>query len=439
MNKEYQLSILIPSAHPDKLNRLIDNLRFTMSRFDETEIVICQDGDESTEKFDNFVWCYSPPSKFRSTFHEKPMLEASGRFMMMANDDIEFKTKNWDLMIPYHLYPDDFVLFHFKDDIFNQNFACHPVFSRKTINLRPDILSPLYQITKCDNTIWDIHPASRRIYLPEIEIIHHHDATGDSYNYQAYRDDNSEYAKNQEVRDEVRRTICKEIGMDNKVLIGVITAEMGRRADFYDHFNMIQRPPNTICMFVHGPSIANNRNQIIRAAIQNKMTHVFFLDDDVICKPDIIFQLLKHDKDIVCALQLNRNFPHRPYLFDEYNGDGKFKNYVLTDYDKGLIPIKASGFGAILIRTEIFLKLEEPWIRYNSYLPDQLGEDIDFYQRIMNKGVGTFCDLDCIVGHVASAVIWPNKTDKGWFIAYDTNGPSVISFLHTEQKISELV
>lgn len=429
----YQLSILIPSKYPDKLAKLVANLRNTMARFNETEIVICQDGDDATHYGQNFVWCYSPPSKYRSTFHEKPALEASGRFLMMANDDIEFKTQNWDLMIPYDRFDDDLTLFYFKDNFFNQNFACHPVFSRRILEIEPDILSPKYQITKCDNTIWDIHPASRRIYLPEIELIHHHEELGNEWR-QAYMEDDQEYARTQERRNSTRATICKLIGMDQKVLIGIPTGREVRRPEFYDHFNMIQRPPGTLCEFVHGPSIANNRNILIKSAITNSCSHIFMLDDDTVCNPDIVFQLLKHDKDIVTALQVGKSFPHRPYLFDMILENHTFRYYKLNSVDKGLIPIKGAGFGAILIKTDVFIRLEEPWIRFNPHLPDQLGEDLYFFEQLHNFGIKAYCDLDCITTHYAHVGIRVVKTDKGWNVVYDTAGEGMVNYLHTEQE-----
>lgn len=427
----YQLSILIPSKYPDKLARLIANLKETMADFHNTEIVICRDGTERTEYEYNYVYCYSPASKFRSTFHEKPALESSGRFLMMANDDIEFKTHGWDAMIPYGKFPDDIALFYFKDSFFNQHFACHPVFSRRILEIAPNILSPLYQITKCDNTIWDIHPASRRVYLPEIELIHHHEELGVEWK-QAYMEDDQEYVRTQDVRDDVRRTICNLIGMDQKILIGIPTGPETRRPEFYDYFNMIQRPPGTLCEFVHGPSIAHNRNIIIKSAIKHNCSHVFMLDDDTTCNPDVIFQLLKHDKDIVMALQLGKSFPHRPYLFDEIFGH-IFRYYKLNDYDKGLIPIKGSGFGAILIKMDVFRHLEEPWIRYNPHIPDQLGEDLFFFDRLRDTSVGIYCDLDCITTHYAHVGIRCVKTDKGWNVVYDTGGEGQVNYPHTEQ------
>lgn len=434
----YQLSILIPSAYPDKLEKVIKNLRETISDWSQVEIVVCRDGNRPTHRDGNIVNCYSPPSKFRSTFHEKPWLESSGRFLLMMNDDVEFITKGWDRLIPYNEYPDDLVLFHFKDNHFNQNFACHPIFSRKMMNLAPGILSPLFQVTKCDNTIWDIHPAQRRIYLPEIEIVHHHENYDKSWD-QAHLEDNIEYSKHQEFRFEVKRKICELIKMEAKVLISVSTAEMARRAEFYDYFNLIERPPGSVCMNVHGSSIAANRNQHIYRALQYGCTHIFFLDDDVICKPNIVYKLLSHDKDIVTGLQLARNFPHLPYLFNERMPNGKYKYYELNNTDEGLIPIKAAGAGCLLVNTDVFKRMMSPWFRLGQIEADQLGEDLDFFTRAEKQGFEAFCDLDCAVGHAISAIIWPVKVKENWYISQDTNGTGVLNFLHSEQKKAELV
>ena len=427
-----KLSILVPSKYPEKLQKLLQSIRATVANYRDIEIVICRDGDRAPHSEGNIVYCYSPASKYRSTFHEMPAKVASGDFLMMANDDMEFVTPNWDIMIPYDQYPDSFVLFHFKDNIFDQNFACHPIFSRKVLEIAPDILSPLFQITKCDNTIWDIHPASRRIYLPDIEIIHHHENLGPEWKT-AYMEDDQEYARHQVKRTIVRNAICTAIGINYKVMMAVPTAPETRRPEFYDYFNIIQRPPGTLTEFIHGPSIAHNRNIAIRSALQNNCTHLFFLDDDVTTTPDVLFQLLKHDKDIVTGVLPGKSFPHRPYLFNEIVDGHTFKYYKLNDRDKGLIPIMGSGFGVILIKTDVFLKLEEPWIRYNPYIPDQLGEDIYFFDRLRDKDVGIYCDLDCSAthyAHVGVRILW---TKAGWQVVYDTAGEGQVNYPHTEQ------
>lgn len=423
----YQLSILLPTKYPEKRARFLQNLKETAGNFDALEIVMCLDGDAPTHRDGNIVTCYSPPSKYRSTFHEKPWLESTGRWLMMANDDMLFKTKNWDLMIPYHKFMDDLGMFYFRDNQFNEAFACHPVFSRRVMNLAPGILSPLYQITKCDNTIWDIHPPSRRMYLEDIEIDHQHEGYGPEWNV-AYDEDNAEYIKHTGFRARIRTQISELSGEPiPKVMLGVITAEQARRADFYDFYSLIEKPKDTICIAVHGQSIANNRNKIVEQALVYGASHVMFLDDDVMPRPEVIYQLLKHNKDIVMALQLRRNFPHYPLVFEERLPDNLYKIYTLKDNERGLIKVVGGGLGAVLINIEVFKKLERPWFRLGELVPDQISEDTGFYNRAIEAGFEVYCDLDCSVGHVASMIVRAQRTNGIWVINLDTNSKGSVN------------
>src|SRR5215471_9150976 len=99
-------------------------------------------------------------------------------------------------------------------------------------------------------------------------------------------------------------------------MIGIPTAEYARRADFYDYLGMLKTPENTARMAIHGQSPARNRNIIIRRALDENFTHVFFLDDDVAFRPDLLINLIEHDLDIVCGFQLFRSYPHHPLFFD---------------------------------------------------------------------------------------------------------------------------
>lgn len=424
-----QLSILLPSKYPEKRERFIQNIFETVSDLSQIEIVVCLDGDSFTHREGIITTCYSPPTKYRSTFHEKPWLESRGRWLMMANDDMIFKTKGWDRLIPYQDVPDDLGMFYFRDSTFNENFACHPIFSRRVMNLAPGILSPLYQITKCDNTIWDIHPPTRRFYLPQIEIEHFHEPYGPEWKH-VYDEDNAEYLKHVAFRAGIRSKILELTGEPlPKIMIGVVTGEMARRADFYDYFQMIEKPKDTICVFVHGQSIANNRNRIIEQALIHNCSHVMFIDDDVVCKPDVLYRLLRHDKDIVLALQLRRNFPHHPLVFDKELPDDLFRVYTLKDHETGLIPVVGGGLGAVLIKTEVFRTLEKPWFRFGQLKEkDQMSEDTDFYIRARQHYFNVFCDLDTYVGHQASVVIRPFHMNGMWTVNYDSNGEGSLGF-----------
>lgn len=216
--------------------------------------------------------------------------------------------------------------------------------------------------------------------------------------------------------------------MYSKILVGVPTGDVARQAEFYDYYNMLEKPIGSICTFSHGQSPARNRNLIIEQALQYDCSHVLFLDDDVVFKPNLLNQLLSHDVDIVTALYLMRNFPHQPIIFDQADEKGRCINHYPSDNETGLIEIIACGLGACLIKTYVFTQLDKPWIRLGELELDHWCDDIGFFRRVREVGFRIHCDLDCPVGHFASVKIWPDRINDKWHVVYDTNGKGRVSF-----------
>ena len=207
-----------------------------------------------------------------------------------------------------------------------------------------------------------------------------------------------------------------------KLMIGVPTGEYGRRADFYDYFNGLEKPEGTIIMFVHGQSPAKNRNVIAEAAIKHDCTHVLYIDDDMAFKGDVLTKLLAHsDKDVVSALYLMRNYPHYPVIFDEVHENGKCKFMFLTPGRKGLTEVVNCGFGFVLIKTDVFKALEKPWIRLGEIEKDEWCDDVAFFNRVREAGFKIYCDLDIWIGHMLNVTLWPGKSGEDWCSVYLTN------------------
>jgi GT2 family glycosyltransferase len=221
-----------------------------------------------------------------------------------------------------------------------------------------------------------------------------------------------------------------------RVMIAVPTGEFARRADFYDYYNMLEKPPGTICTFSHGQSPARNRNIMIEQALAHNCTHILFLDDDVAVRPTLLIDLLKHDKDMVSGLYLMRNYPHLPIMFDEAYSNGKCRYTFLYEGRKGLVEVVAAGLGACLIKTDVFRNMEKPWITLGELEKDHWCDDISFFLRAKKAGYQLYMDLDSPVGHFMTAVIWPNKNESGkWHTAYNTGAAEIFQ---VEQKTPSL-
>jgi len=213
----------------------------------------------------------------------------------------------------------------------------------------------------------------------------------------------------------------------DKVLIAIPTGEYGRRADFYDYFNALEKPEGTLCTFSHGQSPAKSRNIMIRIALENDASHILFIDDDMSFPISGLKTLLAHDKDIVSGLYLLRNYPHFPVMFDEWYPDGRCKYSFLSKDKKGLQKVVNIGLGFCLIKTDVFRKLEDPWITLGAYEKDNWCDDIHFFNKAREAGFELYTDLDVRCGHMLSAIITPVQDEQGnWFTQYNTG--SIESF-----------
>lgn len=216
--------------------------------------------------------------------------------------------------------------------------------------------------------------------------------------------------------------------VQNKVLIGVSTGEYARRADFYDYYHMLTKPPETAVILGHDRSPAKNRNQIIQAGIDNDCTHILLIDDDMAYRPDALLKLLEHDVDVVTGLYLSRAYPHAPIVFDLADDEGSaFPMYLIGDEPR-LKSIVAAGLGFLLMRTSIFEKLEKPYIRLGELDAQEWCDDIGFFNRLRKSNIKSYCDMDVHIGHMGTMIIWPNRNEQGeWMTGYDTNGTGMLN------------
>lgn len=213
-----------------------------------------------------------------------------------------------------------------------------------------------------------------------------------------------------------------------KVMIGLPTAEFARRADFYDHLNVMDKPDGTMFAASHGQSPAQNRNVIIEQALENDCTHIFLVDDDIIVQRNTLAQLLAHNLDIVGGHYLMRNFPHQALIFDKEELDGSNHWWTIDNDASGVVEVTATGLGCVLFKSEIFLKLPKPWVRMAELEPAGWSDDIGLFNRIRKVGFKIHVDLDMPVGHISSAIITPIKQNDLWHVSYATNGPQNVTF-----------
>lgn len=194
-----------------------------------------------------------------------------------------------------------------------------------------------------------------------------------------------------------------------------------RRAEFVPYFLGLERPNNSLTITVHGQSPAAARNEIAQAALDNKCTHILFVDDDMCYHPSSLMRLMQHDVDIVTGLYLTRSFPHRPAIFDKWYPNGKCKYSVMDKNfakENSVIDCVNAGLGFVLISTEVFKVLEKPWVRLGELEKDGWCDDIGFFNRCREAKFKMICDTEVCIGHMTNVTIWPVKVDGVWKTEY---------------------
>jgi hypothetical protein len=153
-----------------------------------------------------------------------------------------------------------------------------------------------------------------------------------------------------------------------------------------------------------GYTIAENRNFLAAKACQNKCTHLLMIDDDMTFPEDTLLRLLKHDKDIV-GVNYHPRMLCTLYMVGLF-GDEKVKTKE-EDLPKELFECRGVGFGVVLIKTELFYKLERPWFDWLMYETGMIKEGEDFYfcRKAREAGYSVWCDPTIKpIGHIGRYV-----------------------------------
>ena len=111
---------------------------------------------------------------------------------------------------------------------------------------------------------------------------------------------------------------------------------------------------------------ARAQGRVPRIVPPVRFDFVLWLDDDVQPPEDIITRLMAHDLPIVSALYYMRKDPHLPVAYlptNDPNIPDRF--WHLLDVDAApLREVAAVGFGAVLIKLEVFRDIPQPWFAW---------------------------------------------------------------------------
>jgi hypothetical protein len=153
---------------------------------------------------------------------------------------------------------------------------------------------------------------------------------------------------------------------------------------------------------VESSVIHTNREQLAHRAIDDGMTHLMFLDDDMIWEPQTLDIMFGRRQSIVATNYLIKTDPACNAEFVAVGLNGK--RVATTEKSKGLVPVAYTGFGVSLFEIEVFKRTPQPWF-LPKFMPESNSyttEDNPFYERAREAGFKVYLDQDAskLVSHI---------------------------------------
>ena len=159
---------------------------------------------------------------------------------------------------------------------------------------------------------------------------------------------------------------------------------------------------------VNGTLIFDQRNNLVRTALNEGCDYILFIDADMRFPKDTIERLVSLDLPIVGVNATTRGHPVRPTAKNlKVNVEEKTNEWLPVDSKdkKEVEQVSAIGCGVMLVKAEVFRKTPEPWFWFYILPGDKImGEDVHFCIQAYDAGFNTFCDhaLSNLIGHVGS-------------------------------------
>lgn len=180
-------------------------------------------------------------------------------------------------------------------------------------------------------------------------------------------------------------------------------------APFCQSLAMLQKIGEVTLHMKSGALVYTSRNDLATMAIHSNADYVFWLDSDMVFKPDTLIRMMdtlkKNDLDILTGLYFRRVPPYSPVLFDRLDINGNVCYWSeFKDIPEGLFEVGGCGFGCVLMKTDVFYDVQGKFGQMFAPIANN-GEDIAFCWRARECGFKIYCDPSVICGHVGYSVV----------------------------------
>lgn len=166
-------------------------------------------------------------------------------------------------------------------------------------------------------------------------------------------------------------------------------------------------------MVFQGALVDRARNRLIEQMLDHPIqpTHLFFLDADIVPPADTLMKLLATCKPIVSGLYRRRLPPYEPMAF--------VKNKPIPIKGPRLRKVDVVGAGCLLIRREVFEKINPPWFTSEWTDKGHLSEDFSFCEKAQEAGFEIIVDTSVRPLHLEPMGVGTSNRNTVSFVPLD--------------------
>jgi hypothetical protein len=137
--------------------------------------------------------------------------------------------------------------------------------------------------------------------------------------------------------------------------------------------------------------LLNQRNNLVKKAKEVNSDYILWLDSDMTYRATTALRLLEHNKDIVACNYTKRTKPLKTVAYTNLND---WDSWVPMEPQDELVKVEGVGMGCMLMKLDIFEKLQKPYFefRYKEDTQDYFGEDFILLGKLREQGYDVFID-----------------------------------------------
>lgn len=154
-------------------------------------------------------------------------------------------------------------------------------------------------------------------------------------------------------------------------------------------------------MEVRGKSLVDAQNEIAEKFVSGTYAFLLLLEDDHFPHSRNMLKALLRANTQICAINYySRHYPYYTCLMQDLHNDTIDQRFGHIDKTSGYHECDLMGYAMMLIRRDVFDKLERPFFRLNKDGgKDNYATDVDFSDRCKEAGIKLIGCFDYILNH----------------------------------------